>query len=91
MTAARFNSPEFAASDQRVWVIAGDGCLMEGVSYEAASMAGHWGLSNLKVLYDSNRISIDGSTDLAFTEDVTKRFESIHPPSHETEAPALVI
>jgi transketolase len=76
MTAARFNSSDFAVSTARVFCIVGDGCLMEGISYEAASMAGHWGLGNLKVFYDSNKISIDGSTDLAFTEDVAKRFEA---------------
>jgi transketolase len=76
MMGARFNSSDFAVSSHRVFAIVGDGCLMEGISSEAASMAGHWGLGNLKVLYDSNRISIDGSTDLAFTEDVTKRFEA---------------
>ena len=77
MVAARFNSSDFAVSSHRVFAIVGDGCLMEGISYEAASMAGHWGLGNLKVLYDSNRISIDGSTDLAFTEDVANRFDSV--------------
>jgi len=76
MMAARFNTGGFDVSSHRVFCVVGDGCLMEGVSYEAASMAGHWGLGNLKVLYDSNRISIDGSTDLAFTEDVAKRFEA---------------
>jgi transketolase len=76
MLAARFNTPDFPVSTHRVFCIVGDGCLMEGISYEAASMAGHWRLGNLKVFYDSNKISIDGSTELAFTEDVAKRFES---------------
>ena len=62
--------------DHWTWVIAGDGCLQEGVASEAASLAGHWGLERLVVLYDSNRISIDGSTELAFTEDVAMRFEA---------------
>lgn len=59
-----------------VWVFAGDGCLMEGVSSEACSVAGHLGLGNLKVVYDDNHISIAGSTKLAFTEDVAKRYEA---------------
>ncbi|WP_167856061.1 transketolase [Natronospirillum operosum] len=60
--------------DHRTWVICGDGCLMEGVSQEAISLAGHLKLDKLTVLYDDNGISIDGSTDLAFTEDVAGRF-----------------
>jgi transketolase len=60
--------------DHRVWCIAGDGCLMEGVAAEAVSLAGHLGLDRLCVLYDSNAITIDGSTALAFTEDVPARF-----------------
>ena len=72
--AARFDRPGFALFDHHVWVIASDGDLMEGVASEAASLAGHLRLGRLLVLYDSNRISIDGSTDLAFTEDVRARF-----------------
>ena len=72
--AARFDRPGFALFDHHVWVIASDGDLMEGVASEAASLAGHLRLGRLLVLYDSNRISIDGSTDLAFTEDVLARF-----------------
>ncbi|MCG3133229.1 MAG: Transketolase [Planctomycetes bacterium] len=75
MTAARFNGDGHTVSSHRVFCFCGDGDLMEGISAEAASMAGHWGLGNLKVVYDANRISIDGSTDLSFTEDVTRRFE----------------
>ncbi len=65
-----------ALVDHRTFVIAGDGCMMEGISSEAASIAGHLGLDRLIVLYDDNRITIDGSTDIAFTEDVGKRFDA---------------
>jgi len=74
--AARFNRPDFPLFDHRVWVIASDGDLMEGVASEASSLAGHLKLGSLKVFYDDNRITIDGSTDLAFTEDVGKRYEA---------------
>jgi transketolase len=62
--------------DHRTWVIASDGDLEEGLSHEACSMAGHMKLSRLKVIYDDNHISIEGNTNLAFSEDVKKRFES---------------
>ncbi|MBM4345623.1 MAG: transketolase [Deltaproteobacteria bacterium] len=62
--------------DHRIYVIAGDGCMQEGVASEAASLAGHLGLGRLVVFYDSNHISIDGRTELTFTEDVAKRFEA---------------
>ena len=74
--AARFNRKGFAVVDNFIYAIVSDGDLMEGVSYEAASLAGHLKLDNLIYLYDDNKITIDGSTDLTFTEDVTKRFES---------------
>lgn len=74
--AARFNKPDCKLIDQYTYVILGDGCNMEGISGEACSLAGHWGLGKLIALYDDNHISIDGSTDLAFTEDVSKRFEA---------------
>ena len=73
--AERFNRDGFTLFDHDVYVLCGDGDMMEGVSSEAASVAGHLGLSNLCWIYDSNSISIEGSTDLAFTEDVGKRFE----------------
>ncbi len=73
--AARFNRDGFTLFDHDVYVLCGDGDMMEGVSAEAASVAGHLALSNLVWIYDSNHISIEGSTELAFTEDVGKRFE----------------
>ena len=74
--AARFNTAEHPIVDHYTYGICSDGDLMEGVSHEAASLAGHLGLGKLIYLYDDNEISIDGSTDLAFTEDVDKRFEA---------------
>ncbi|MGM0413683.1 MAG: transketolase, partial [Bacillota bacterium] len=76
MLATKFNRPGFEIVDHYTYTIAGDGCMMEGISSEAASLAGHLGLGKLIAFYDSNQISIEGSTDLAFTEDVAKRFES---------------
>jgi len=74
--AARFNKPGHEIVDHRTWVIASDGDMMEGVASEAASLAGHLRLGKLVVFWDDNRITIDGSTDLSFSEDVLKRFES---------------
>ncbi|SEK90215.1 transketolase [Stigmatella aurantiaca] len=74
--AGHFNRPDYTLFDYDVWAICGDGDLMEGVASEAASLAGHLQLPNLCWVYDSNHISIDGSTELAFTEDVGKRFEA---------------
>ena len=74
--AARFNRPGHELLDYRIYGIVSDGDLMEGLASEAASLAGHLGLDNLIYLYDDNHISIEGSTDLAFTEDAGKRFEA---------------
>lgn len=73
---ARFNRPGYAVVDHFTYVIASDGDLMEGISSEASSFAGHQGLGKLIVLYDDNGISIDGSTDIAFTEDVPARYRA---------------
>ena len=74
--AARFNRPGFDVVDHHTFAIVSDGDLMEGISHEAASLAGHYGLGKLIYLYDDNGITIDGSTDLAYTEDPTGRFEA---------------
>lgn len=74
--AAHFNREGFPIFDHDVYVVCGDGDMMEGVASEAASTAGHLKLSNLCWIYDSNQISIEGGTDLAFDEDVAKRFEA---------------
>ncbi|MEP6945605.1 MAG: transketolase [Acidobacteriota bacterium] len=74
--AAKFNTKAAKVVDNFIYCICSDGDLMEGVSYESASLAGHLKLGNLIYLYDDNQITIDGSTDLAFTEDRTKRFEA---------------
>ena len=72
--AARYNRPNFPMFDYDVYALAGDGCMMEGISGEAASFAGHLGLSNLCWIYDNNHITIEGNTSLAFSEDVAGRF-----------------
>ena len=74
--AARFNRPGHTLFDHRTWVVASDGDIMEGVSSEAASLAGHLRLGKLVVFWDDNRITIDGSTDLTFSEDTLMRFAS---------------
>jgi transketolase len=76
MLAARYNREGFAVVDHNTWVIASDGDLMEGVAAEAVSLAGHLGLHKLCVFWDDNRITIDGGTDLSFSEDVCARFEA---------------
>ncbi|KAG2288041.1 hypothetical protein Bca52824_047645 [Brassica carinata] len=75
--AARFNKPDAEVVDHYTYVILGDGCQMEGISNEAASLAGHWGLGKLIAFYDDNHISIDGDTEIAFTENVDQRFEAL--------------
>src|SRR6202046_5542021 len=72
--ARRYYRPGFDVFDHRIYVVCGDGCLMEGVASEAASLAGHLGLDNLCWVYDNNHITIEGNTRLAFTEDVQTRF-----------------
>jgi transketolase len=74
--ARRYNREEFPLLKYRIYVIAGDGCMMEGVASEASSLAGHLKLDNLIVIYDDNHISIDGNTSLSFGEDVAKRYEA---------------
>ncbi|KAF8380447.1 hypothetical protein HHK36_027934 [Tetracentron sinense] len=75
--AARYNKPDSEIVDHYTYVILGDGCQMEGISNEACSLAGHWGLGKLIAFYDDNHISIDGDTDIAFTESVDTRFEGL--------------
>lgn len=75
--ASKFNRPGHEIIDHYTYIICGDGCMMEGINYEAASLAGTLGLGKLILLYDSNSITIEGSTDLAFTEDVSKRYEAM--------------
>lgn len=74
--AEKFNRPEFNVVDHYIYSLVGDGCLMEGISSEASSLAGTLGLGRLIVLYDSNSISIEGSTDISFREDVAKRYQA---------------
>jgi transketolase len=76
MLAARFNTAKHKIVDHYTYVLSGDGCLQEGVASEASSLAGHLKLGKLILFYDSNKITIDGSTDITFTEDVGKRYEA---------------
>lgn len=76
--ASHFNRPGHEIVDYKIYAIAGDGCMMEGVASEAASLAGHLGLSNVVWIYDNNHITIEGNTSLAFTEDVGARFMAYH-------------
>jgi transketolase len=74
--AARFNTEKHKVVDHYTWVLSGDGCMMEGISSEASSLAAHLKLGKLIVFYDSNKITIEGSTELAFTEDVAARYKA---------------
>ena len=74
--AARFNQEDFSIVDHHTYVFVGDGCLMEGISHEACSLAGTWGLGKLIVIYDDNRISIDGDVNGWFTDDTPNRFRA---------------
>ncbi|MCD7097606.1 transketolase [Stenotrophomonas sp. MMGLT7] len=76
LLAQRYNRPEFDIVDHRTWVFLGDGCLMEGISHEAASLAGTWGLGKLVCFWDDNRISIDGDTAGWFSDNTPERFEA---------------
>ena len=92
--AARFNKPDAKLFDHYTYVIMGDGCNMEGISSEAASLAGHWGLGKLIAFYDDNHISIDGNTEISFTEDVGARYEAqgwqvIHVQDGNTDVNAI--
>lgn len=92
--AAKYNKPNYKISDNYTYTFFGDGCMMEGVASEACSLAGHLKLGNLITFYDDNKISIDGSTNLAFTEDVSKRLEAygweiIDVPNADTDFQAL--
>jgi transketolase len=94
--AARFNVQNFALINHYTYVVAGDGCLMEGLSSEACSLAGHLQLGKMIVFYDSNHITIEGNTDLAFTEDVAMRYQSygwqvLHADAYDFDAMRHVI
>ena len=86
LLADTFNRDDFPIFDHLTWVLASDGDLMEGVAAEASSLAGHLGLGKLNVLYDDNHITIDGSTDLAFSENVVQRYQSLGWHTLEVDA-----
>ncbi len=96
LLAARFNTSEHTIVDHRTYALVSDGDLMEGISHEAASLAGHLRLGKLTFFYDDNHITIEGSTSLAFTEDVGKRFEAygwqvLRVDGHDREAVAAAL
>ncbi|MCC4616007.1 transketolase [Xanthomonas campestris pv. asclepiadis] len=76
LLAQRYNRPELEIVDHRTWVFMGDGCMMEGISHEAASLAGTWGLGKLVAFWDNNQISIDGNTAGWFSDNTPERFEA---------------
>lgn len=76
--AEKYNTPEFPIFDNYIFALCGDGCMQEGVFCEAASLAGHLGLGRLILIYDDNKITIDGSTELSFTEDVAAKFTAMN-------------
>jgi len=93
--ASRYNKTDCdPIVDHYTYCIMGDGCNMEGISNEAASLAGHWGLDKLIVFYDDNHISIDGHTSISFTEDVAARYEALgwhvqHVPNGNTDIDSI--
>jgi transketolase len=92
--AATFNKPDAKVVDHYTYCIMGDGCMMEGISNEASSLAAHWGLGKLIALYDDNGISIDGHTEISFTEDVGARYSALgwhvlYVKDGNTDYPAL--
>ena len=94
MLAAEFNRPDHTLIDHYTYVFMGDGCMMEGISHEACALAGTLGLGKLIALYDDNHITIDGNTNVSFTEDVLKRYEAygwhtIHVPDGNTNVEAI--
>ena len=96
MLAARFNTENYRIIDHYTYALVGDGCLQEGVSSEASSLAGHLALNKLIVFYDSNNITIDGSTELSFTENVAVRYASygwqvLHGSMYDFEAIAALV
>jgi transketolase len=96
MLAERFNTPGYTPVDHHTYVICGDGCMMEGISHEACSLAGHLKLNRLILFYDSNHITIEGATDLAYSDDVKRRFlgynwRVIEVDAHDSDAVDAVI
>ena len=82
---ARFNSVEFPLLTAKVYCLAGDGCIMEGVSSEASSLAGHLGLDNLVLVYDANKVTLDGALDESCSEDTKKRYEAYGWKTYEVD------